>query len=103
MCPSTWSVVIKVVTGASEYFMNKESHSTHRSTTTLGFVFCWFGYLPIYALSGPSGKLFHPMADTMSFALFGTLVWIVVASAAGFFVNPVLYDVVARRDDVLQV
>ena len=28
------------------------------------------GYLPIYALSGPSGKLFHPMADTMSFALW---------------------------------
>jgi len=32
------------------------------------------GYLPIYALSGPSGKLFHPMADTMSFALLGALV-----------------------------
>jgi cobalt-zinc-cadmium resistance protein CzcA len=32
------------------------------------------GYLPIYALSGPSGKLFHPMADTMSFALLGGLV-----------------------------
>ena len=32
------------------------------------------GYLPIYALSGPSGKLFHPMADTMSFALVGALV-----------------------------
>jgi cobalt-zinc-cadmium resistance protein CzcA len=31
------------------------------------------GYLPIYALSGPSGKLFHPMADTMSFALLGSL------------------------------
>jgi cobalt-zinc-cadmium resistance protein CzcA len=32
------------------------------------------GYLPIYALSGPSGKLFDPMADTMSFALLGGLV-----------------------------
>ncbi|HKS97153.1 MAG TPA: CusA/CzcA family heavy metal efflux RND transporter [Terriglobia bacterium] len=31
------------------------------------------GYLPIYALSGPSGKLFHPMADTMSIALIGAL------------------------------
>ncbi len=31
------------------------------------------GYIPIYALSGPSGKLFHPMADTMSFALLGAL------------------------------
>ena len=32
------------------------------------------GYLPIYALSGPSGKLFHPMADTMTFALIGALI-----------------------------
>ena len=31
------------------------------------------GYLPIYALSGPAGKLFHPMAETMSFALVGAL------------------------------
>ncbi len=31
------------------------------------------GYLPIYALGGPSGMLFHPMADTMSFALIGAL------------------------------
>lgn len=32
------------------------------------------GYLPIYALSGPSAKLFHPMAETMSFALVGALI-----------------------------
>jgi cobalt-zinc-cadmium resistance protein CzcA len=32
------------------------------------------GYIPIYALVGPSGKLFHPMADTMSFALLGALI-----------------------------
>jgi cobalt-zinc-cadmium resistance protein CzcA len=31
------------------------------------------GYIPIYALSGPSGKLFQPMADTMAFALLGAL------------------------------
>src|SRR5579884_3713472 len=31
------------------------------------------GYIPIYALSGPSGRLFEPMADTMSFALLGSL------------------------------
>jgi len=31
------------------------------------------GYLPIYALTGPAGKLFHPMADTMGFALGGAL------------------------------
>ena len=32
------------------------------------------GFLPIYVLLGPSGKLFTPMADTMIFALFGSLV-----------------------------
>jgi cobalt-zinc-cadmium resistance protein CzcA len=32
------------------------------------------GYLPIYVLRGPSGKLFHPMAETMSFAIIGALI-----------------------------
>jgi cobalt-zinc-cadmium resistance protein CzcA len=32
------------------------------------------GYLPIYALSGASGRLFHPMADTMVYALIGALI-----------------------------
>lgn len=32
------------------------------------------GFLPIYALTGASGKLFDPMADTMSFALAGALI-----------------------------
>jgi cobalt-zinc-cadmium resistance protein CzcA len=30
-------------------------------------------YLPIYALAGPAGRLFQPMAATMSFALLGSL------------------------------
>jgi len=33
------------------------------------------GYVPIYVLHGPSGRLFHPMADTMSFALIGALLF----------------------------
>ncbi len=32
------------------------------------------GFLPIYVLSGPSGELFRPMADTMIFALLGSLI-----------------------------
>jgi heavy metal efflux system protein len=32
------------------------------------------GFLPIYFLAGPSGTLFKPMADTMVFALVGSLV-----------------------------
>ncbi len=32
------------------------------------------GYLPIYALAGPSGRLFQPMADTMGFALLGSVI-----------------------------
>jgi cobalt-zinc-cadmium resistance protein CzcA len=31
-------------------------------------------FLPIYILSGPSGTLFKPMADTMVFALIGSLI-----------------------------
>jgi heavy metal efflux system protein len=31
------------------------------------------GFLPIYTLSGPSGRLFRPMADTTIFALVGAL------------------------------
>jgi cobalt-zinc-cadmium resistance protein CzcA len=33
------------------------------------------GYLPIYALGGPSGKLFKPMADTVAIALVGALLF----------------------------
>jgi len=32
------------------------------------------GYLPIYALSGPAGLLFRPMANTMAFAMIGALI-----------------------------
>jgi cobalt-zinc-cadmium resistance protein CzcA len=32
------------------------------------------GFLPIYVLSGPSGRLFQPMADTTIFALIGSLI-----------------------------
>ncbi|MGH7532564.1 MAG: efflux RND transporter permease subunit [Gemmatimonadales bacterium] len=31
------------------------------------------GFLPIYALAGPSGRLFRPMADTTIYALVGSL------------------------------
>ncbi|MGH9433040.1 MAG: efflux RND transporter permease subunit, partial [Terriglobia bacterium] len=33
------------------------------------------GYLPIYALRGAAGELFRPMADTMAFALIGSLIF----------------------------
>jgi cobalt-zinc-cadmium resistance protein CzcA len=32
------------------------------------------GFLPIYVLTGPSGLLFKPMADTMIFAIIGSLI-----------------------------
>ena len=32
------------------------------------------GFLPIYVLTGPSGLLFKPMADTMMFAMIGSLI-----------------------------
>jgi len=48
------------------------------------------GYLPIYVLSGPSGRLFQPMADTMSFALLGSLLCTLT-------LLPVLCSYVLRR------
>ena len=33
------------------------------------------GYIPIYALRGPAGLLFRPMANTMAFALLGSLLF----------------------------
>ena len=48
------------------------------------------GFLPIYALSGPSGKLFTPMADTMIYALVGSLILTLT-------LLPVLTSVVLRR------
>ncbi|HET9064808.1 MAG TPA: CusA/CzcA family heavy metal efflux RND transporter [Gemmatimonadales bacterium] len=48
------------------------------------------GFLPIYALSGPSGRLFRPMADTMIFALIGALI-------LALTVLPVLAMLLLRR------
>jgi len=48
------------------------------------------GFLPIYALTGPSGKLFKPMADTTIFALLGSLFLTLT-------VIPVLCAIVLRR------
>src|SRR5471032_948674 len=48
------------------------------------------GYLPIYMLTGPSGRLFRPMADTMSFALIGALL-------CSLTLLPVLCAVFLRR------
>ena len=48
------------------------------------------GFLPIYVLSGPSGRLFTPMADTTIFALIGAL-------ALTLTVLPVLCVWILRR------
>ena len=50
------------------------------------------GYLPIYALAGPSGRLFQPMADTMSFALVGSVI-------CALMVLPVLCSYLLRGQD----
>ena len=47
-------------------------------------------FLPIYVLSGPSGRLFEPMADTTIFALIGALI-------VTLTVIPVLCATVLRR------
>ncbi len=48
------------------------------------------GFLPIYVLSGPSGKLFTPMADTMIYALVGALI-------LALTLLPVLASILLRR------
>lgn len=48
------------------------------------------GYIPIYVLTGPSGRLFQPMADTMSYALLGALL-------CSLTVLPVLCSYFLRR------
>ncbi|MES2304818.1 MAG: CusA/CzcA family heavy metal efflux RND transporter [Gemmatimonadota bacterium] len=48
------------------------------------------GFLPIYVLTGPSGRLFTPMADTTIFALIGSLI-------LALTVLPVLCAVVLRK------
>ena len=50
------------------------------------------GYLPIYVLTGPSGRLFQPMADTMSFALLGSLL-------CALTLLPVLCSYFLRKQD----
>jgi cobalt-zinc-cadmium resistance protein CzcA len=47
-------------------------------------------YVPIYALTGPEARLFSPMADTVVFALFGTLIFTLT-------LLPVLCTVVMRH------
>jgi heavy metal efflux system protein len=47
-------------------------------------------FIPIYALTGPSGRLFEPMADTTIFALIGALI-------ATLTVIPVLCATLLRR------
>ncbi len=46
------------------------------------------GYLPIYVLTGPSGRLFRPMADTMGFALLGSLICTLTAAPGALLVFP---------------
>jgi heavy metal efflux system protein len=48
------------------------------------------GFLPIYALTGPSAKLFRPMADTTIYALLGSLFLTLT-------LIPVLCSIVLRR------
>ena len=51
-------------------------------------------YLPIYVLSGPSERLFSPMADTVVFALIGTLIFslTLLPVLASFFMRKGIHD-----------
>jgi cobalt-zinc-cadmium resistance protein CzcA len=62
------------------------------------------GYLPIYALTGPSGKLFHPMAETMSWALLGSLIFTLtlVPVLASYWFKQGVKEVVNRPYEYLK-
>src|ERR1700722_4906424 len=59
------------------------------------------GYLPIYALTGPSGKLFVPMAETMSYALVGSLIFTLtlVPVLASYWFKSGVKEIVNRPDE----
>jgi cobalt-zinc-cadmium resistance protein CzcA len=62
------------------------------------------GYLPIYVLTGPSGQLFQPMADTMSFALLGALLCAltVLPVLCAFFLRKRVHEPRARVFEALK-
>ena len=55
------------------------------------------GYLPIYVLTGPSGRLFQPMADTMSFALLGALLCALTRAAGAVLVFSARHASASRK------
>jgi heavy metal efflux system protein len=58
------------------------------------------GYLPIYALSGPAGLLFRPMANTMAFALIGAL--ILTLTLVPVLASFTLKDIQDKRNPVFE-
>jgi heavy metal efflux system protein len=51
-----------------------QSTVTIRKSAAFGEIIILIVYLPILALTGIEGKMFRPMAETVSFAIFGALV-----------------------------
>jgi cobalt-zinc-cadmium resistance protein CzcA len=58
------------------------------------------GFLPIYVLSGPSGRLFRPMADTTIYALIGAL--LVTLTVVPLLCTLLLRGVRERRNPVFE-
>lgn len=62
-----------------------EASSKIRKSAAFGELIILIVYLPIWALAGVEGKMFKPMAQTVSFCIVGALVlsltWVPVASA----------------------
>src|SRR6202051_2231011 len=58
------------------------------------------GYLPIYALTGPAGLLFRPMANTMAFALIGAL--ILTLTLVPVLASSVLQNIRDKRNPVFE-
>jgi heavy metal efflux system protein len=87
------AVVHQLAVGSRQLFVNSEQssesdnlsqsqmdNSVYQSTVTIrksaafGEIIILIVYLPILALTGIEGKMFRPMAETVSFAIFGALI-----------------------------
>jgi cobalt-zinc-cadmium resistance protein CzcA len=76
--------------GANRIRIIEESTMEVRSASVFGEIIVAIVYVPILALTGIEGKLFHPMATTVLFALIGAFIFslTVVPVLTSYLVHP---------------
>ncbi|ODT78379.1 MAG: cation transporter [Nitrosomonadales bacterium SCN 54-20] len=79
----------RVLTSSERFTMVFEASREARRVLIYGELIIMVVYLPIFALSGVEGKMFHPMAFTVVIALFAAMILSVtfVPAAVALFLN----------------